>query len=104
MPIALFVAGMVWAFAALALALGCKVARTQPTMYAFLDVGRSGWSYPSTYYTFVALLVLAAALCFVLSFAAWRRQQKQQKQPLQWTGTTGAFPVIPAPHDRGSDR
>jgi hypothetical protein len=101
MPIALFVAGMVWLFAALALVLGCKVARTQPLMYAFLDVDRSGWFYPSTYYMWVAVLVLAAGMCFVLSYMAWRRQHNQ---PMQWSGAAGAFPVIPASDDRGSGR
>ena len=90
---------MLWALAALALMLGCKVARTQPEMYAFMNVDRSGWFYPSTYYSFVALLVLAAALCFLLSFMAWRRQH--HNQPVQWAGATGAFPVIPVTDESG---
>lgn len=98
MAVALFVAGMVWSIGALALVLGRKLARTQPTMYAFLDVERSASFYPSTYYTFVALLCMAAALCFALSFVAWRRQHNQ---PMHWTGATGAFPVIPASDERG---
>jgi hypothetical protein len=97
--IALFVAGIVWLFAAVALVFGCKVARTQPTMYAFLDVSRSGWFYPSTYYTWVVVLFLAAVICFVLCYLAWRRQHNQ---PAQWTGAAGAFPVISASDDRGS--
>lgn len=92
MAIALLVAGMIWTLAAVALVLGCKVARTQPLMYAFLDVKRSGWFYPGTYYMFVALLALAAGACFLLSFLAWRRQHRP---PIEWTAA-GAFPVLPA--------
>jgi hypothetical protein len=97
MPVALFITGMIWALGALALVLGCTVARTQPTMYAFLDADRFEWFYPGTYYTFVALLLSAATP----GMRAQSRLRRQHNSPVQWTGAARAFPVIPSADDSG---
>ena len=73
MPVALFIAGHVWALIALVLFFGCRVARTHPTMYCFLDVERAGWFDPITYHGIVGLCVLASFVCFWLCFITWRR-------------------------------
>ena len=96
MPVALFIAGNFWLAAALTFWFGSRVVRVQPEMYGFL--GTDPWFYPHTYYTCVAMLVSAAVICFVLSYAAWRRQHHP---PVRSTGAAGAFPVIPASDESG---
>jgi hypothetical protein len=96
MPVALFIAGNFWLAAALTFWFGSRVVRYQPEMYGFLS--SDPWFYPNTYYTCLAMLVSAAVICFVLSYAAWRRQHNP---PMQSTGAAGAFPVIPASDESG---
>ncbi len=66
-----FVAGNFWLFTALVLVLGRKVARTQPMMYSFFDVG--GWYYPGTYNFWIGVCLMVAAACFALAWTNRRR-------------------------------
>ena len=105
MPVALFIAGNFWLAAALTFGFGSRVvsysARTgQPQRYAFLSTD----FYPRTYYTFLAMLVSAAVICFVLSYVAWRRQYNQPMRSIGAAGAAGAFPVIPASDEGGAGR
>jgi hypothetical protein len=59
-----------WLAAALVLWLGRHVARTEPTMYSFLEAGQ--WFEPATYNLWVGLCLLAAAVFFIFSWLAWR--------------------------------
>lgn len=67
------VLGSLWALAAVVLLVGRKVARTEPLMYSFFDVG--GWFYPSSYHLLVAgclgLAMIAGVLIkFIMATAA----------------------------------
>ncbi len=66
-----FIAGNFWLFAALVMVLGRKVARTQPTMYSFFDVG--GWYYPGTYNLWIGVCLIAALTCLALAWTSRRR-------------------------------
>lgn len=96
MPVALFIAGNFWLAVALTFGFGSEQVQWQPDYYRFL--GNTIDSH--TYYTWLAVFVSAAVICFVLSYAAWRREHPQ---PMQSTGAAGAFPVIPA-SDESSPR
>ena len=97
MPVALFIAGNFWLVAALAFGFTSEAIQVQPYRYSFL-----GSTFDSqTYHTFLAMFVAAAAVCFVLSYAAWRRQYPE---PVQTTGAPGAFPVIPKSDEGGPGR
>ena len=109
MPVALFIAGNFWLAAALAVGFGSRVIVVspktgQPQLYGFLGTDVS--FDPRTYYTCLAILAAAAAICFVLSYVTWRRQQ--QNPPMPSSGgagaarVAGAFPVIPASDERGT--
>jgi serine/threonine protein kinase len=69
-PLFFFVVANAWLLAAVVMFLGRKVARTQPTMYTFFDVG--AWLYPATYNSLVGFCGAVAAACLLLSFIAWR--------------------------------
>jgi len=58
------VLGSLWALAAVVLLVGRKVARTEPLMYSFFDVG--GWFYPSSYHLLVAGCLGLALACLVI--------------------------------------
>ena len=92
MPVALFIAGNFWLAAALT--FGFASDEVQVNRYGFL----SSTFDAHTYYTFLAMFVSAAVICFVLSYVTWRRQHNQ---PMQSTGAAGAFPVIPASDESG---
>jgi len=94
MPVALFIAGHFWLAAVLTFWFGSDEVQVQPDIYRFL----SNTFESHTYYTWLAMFVLAAVICFVLSYVAWRRQHNP---PMQWTGAAGAFPVIPASDESG---
>jgi hypothetical protein len=94
MPVALFIAGNFWLVAALTFGFASEEFQVQPDMYRFL----SSTFDSQTYYTFLAMFVSAAVICFVLSYVAWRRQHNP---PMQSTGAAGAFPVIPASDESG---
>ena len=95
MPVALFIAGNFWLVAALTFGFATDVVQYQPPKrYEFLNSDLDS----QTYYTWLAMFVLAAVICFVLSYAAWRRQHNP---PMQSTGAAGAFPVIPASDESG---
>ncbi len=93
MAVALFIAGNFWLV--LALTFGFATDADQPPfVYRFLSSTLDS----RTYYTFLAMFVSAAVICFILSYVAWRRQHNP---PMQSTGAAGAFPVIPASDERG---
>jgi len=94
MPVALFIAGHFWLAAALTFWFGSEVVQRQPDYYRFLSDTLDS----RTYYTWLAIFVSAAVICFILSYAAWRRQHPQ---PMQSTGAAGAFPVIPRSDESG---
>ncbi len=94
MPVALFIAGNFWLVVALTFGFGSERVKGQPGFYGFL----SHMFDSHTYYTWLAMLVSAAVICFVLSYVAWRRQHNQ---PMQSTGAAGAFPVISASDESG---
>ena len=100
MPVALFIAGNFWLAAALVFGFGSRVIAYsntfRPAMYAFLNTDYS--FSPGTYYACLAMLVLAAVICFVLSYVTWRREHPR---PMQSTGAAGAFPVIRASDESG---
>ena len=58
------VLGSLWGLAGLVLLVGRKVARTEPLMYSFFDVG--GWYYPSSYHLLVAVCFGFALACLVI--------------------------------------
>ena len=94
MPVALFIAGHFWLAVALVFWFGSEVVQRQPDYYRFLSS-----TYDSrTWYTWLAVFVLAAVVCFALSYAAWRRQHDE---PMRSTGAARAFPVIPASDESG---
>ncbi len=61
------IVGNLWLLAAVTLLLGKKVARTQPLMYSFFDIG--AWLYPTTYNLIVWFCGLLAVGFFLF---AWR--------------------------------
>jgi hypothetical protein len=63
----LMIVGNLWLLAAVALLLGKTVARTQPVMYSFFDIG--AWLYPSTYNVIVMFCGLLSLGFFAF---AWR--------------------------------
>jgi hypothetical protein len=73
MAACMLVIGNLWLLGALALVLGRHLARTEPTMYSFLQSG--AWFYPETYDTWIILCVLAALVHFVVSYRIWRKRQ-----------------------------
>ena len=100
----MMIVGNLWLLAAVALLLGKKVARTQPTMYSFFDIG--AWLYPSTYNMIVMFCGLVCLGCFAF---AWRgrpghtvRPQREHVpsdpslQPTaQFAAETGDTPSLP---------
>jgi hypothetical protein len=96
MPVALFIAGNFWLVAALTFGFWSDVVQYQPpARYRFLNSEFDS----NTYYACLAMFVLAAVICFVLSYVAWRRQHNPH---LRSTGAAGAFPVIPASNENGA--
>ncbi len=61
-----------WLAAALLLWLGRHVARTEPTMYSFLEAGQ--WFEPATYNFLIGICLLGSAVFFILSCFAWRHR------------------------------
>lgn len=62
----LLIVAMMWLLAAAVLLVGKNVARTQPLMYSFFDVG--AWVYPSTYNAWVLFCGLVSLGCFLFAW------------------------------------
>ena len=70
LPVAAFIFGNLWLFAAVAVFLGCKFARSDPYMVSFTAEG--AWLYPGTYNAVNIVCLVMAVVCFALT-AATRR-------------------------------
>ncbi|MCX6903976.1 MAG: serine/threonine-protein kinase, partial [Verrucomicrobia bacterium] len=86
------VLGTVWGLIALVLLVGRKVARTEPTMYSFFDVG--GWYYPPSYHLLVAVCFGFALACLVIPRLTRRGASLGRSSDLEaGQGSPTAMPV-----------
>ena len=86
--------GSLWALAGLVLLVGKKVARTEPLMYSFFDVG--GWFYPSSYLLLVAVCFGFALACLVIPRLSRRTRGRERTGHKQTVSTATSARTSPA--------
>ena len=89
--IVLVIVGNLWLLAVVLLLLGKKVARTQPLMYSFFDLG--AWLYPSTYHAMVIFCAIVSMLCFLF---AWHGRREHHSRRGRHGANAATTPTIPA--------